>query len=126
MKMISVLFPLIALFAFAPSQALSVYSNEKPKETKADVKSLSPSEVREFNKKIEWIQNNSSDIDRRMFDLGSKQFDISSTIWANNWALLTYLLALGVAVGGAMGGILYVILKILVLRTAEKRIKAKV
>lgn len=119
MKKTPPLVVLFALLAFASPLAQSVHSLGKPKETKAESKSLSPGEIREFNKKIEWIQKNSSEIDRRMFDLGSKQFDVSWTIWYS-WYLLGGLL---VALGGLIYGILYRVLKSRVENAAKEKME---
>lgn len=94
MKKTSSLVVLLALLAFALPLAKSVHSLEKPKETKVESKSLSPDEIREFNKKIEWIQKNSSEIDKRMFDLGSKQFEVSWTTWYSSYLLLAIILTI--------------------------------
>ena len=93
---------LVVLLVFLSQPALSIHPMETPKGTKTETRPLSASEIREFNKNIQWIQKNSSEIDRRMFDLGSKQFEVSWTIWYS-WYLLVALLV-------AIGGVIYVVL----------------
>lgn len=94
MKKTSLLVVLLALFASAPPLVQSVYSIEKPKETKPENKPLSPDDLRELSRKIEWLQKNSREIDRRMFDLGSKQFEVSWTIWYSWYLLLAIILGI--------------------------------
>jgi len=105
---------------FVSEPTLSVHSVEKPKETKTESRPLSANEIHKLNKNIEWIQKNSSEIDRRIFDLGSKQFEVSWTIWYSWYLLVTFLTLFLLGLGAAIYGILYRILKNRVEKAAEE------
>ncbi len=91
----AILLVVLLLLAFAALAVPSVHSVDKSQEVKPASKLLSPDEIRQLNRNIQWIQKNSSEIDRRMFDLGSKQFEVSWTIWYSWYLFIAILLALG-------------------------------
>jgi hypothetical protein len=83
---------LLLVFAYVLLLAQPLRPAEKPQEAAPANKPLSTEEIRQLNSNIEWIRKNSSDIDRRMFDLGSKQFDISWTMWYTGYLALAIMM----------------------------------
>lgn len=88
-------------FVLLPFKDASGQPLQKGQESpKAVVSSpLSPAELRDLRERIEWVQKNYAELDRKILEIGKHTFDISWTMWYTFYLLM----GLQVAVLGLLG-----------------------